>query len=366
MTNKLKEKLRTKFRFGGGVTNLPTGGGVKAAFAVAVCVVIFTATPTGATVTDNLHSGLWALLGRATDPIDKNGTMKSQVNYLVENTDSVKTDVENAKYSIKTDVLDAKDSITNSINSRLTQIETSITQNFRSVSNGKKLLAGSIADEGITDASGNLVNRDKIYTFSELDDLLDKLGQKKYSDGIIFADGRENTNSVSYQKGIEFADGRVNEDSASYKKGMESGIIVRKGSGGIKYEYESNNGTWYYKPVYYGSPTDTTAGPTYGHWSFSCENREILLAVVSYSAGNFSTSDVTSGCHMLGSAISANSDSLSGIDISRPGGPATDENSLRGSSVGAYVYDNTLTVSIHTEMAHPYANCSFEYVIVYK
>lgn len=113
--------------------------------------------------------------------------------------------------------------MTNKLKERLRM--KSLTQNFQSVSNGKKLLAGGIADNGVTDTSKNPVDRNKVYTFSELNILIDRLGQKKYSDGITFADSRENQNSVSYQKGVEFADGRVNENSVSYKKGMESGSI---------------------------------------------------------------------------------------------------------------------------------------------
>jgi len=54
-----------------------------------------------------------------------------------------------------------------------------------------------------------------------------------YDDGINYADGRVNTNSINYQSGynsgISYADSRVNESSINYSTGYNNGINYADG-----------------------------------------------------------------------------------------------------------------------------------------
>ncbi len=107
----------------------------------------------------------------------------------------------------------------------LTKLQKNVTDSFQSVSDGKSLLANTIAGRGVQvrpEAS-----------FQQLSDAVVNMAQLQYDNGhtaghaqgveagIQEADKRVNRNSASYTAGVQDADGRVNENSASYTAGIQ-------------------------------------------------------------------------------------------------------------------------------------------------
>ncbi len=102
---------------------------------------------------------------------------------------------------------------------QLGDLQKSVADSFRYVSNGKSFIA-----DAITDNKGTASPYD---TFQQLSQAVRDMAQINYDKGAAFADGRINEKSESYKKGydtgIAFADGRLNTSSVSYVEGVNAG-----------------------------------------------------------------------------------------------------------------------------------------------
>ena len=157
-------------------------------------------------------------------------------------------------------------------------IENAIRQCFQSVSDGKKLLATTLTNGGISTASNA--------EFSAINTSIVNYGDSKYNNGINYADSRENKSSTSYKSGynagttsgytsgynlgtatgytsgynagssdgyntgVTAADNRVNTESVNYKTGYNSGYSTgittadnRVNTSSVNYKSGYNAGT---------------------------------------------------------------------------------------------------------------------------
>lgn len=89
-----------------------------------------------------------------------------------------------------------------------------ITQSFTSVSNGKSIMAATIADKGVQVGAQD--------SFQKFNQAIKDLALLQYNNGQDKGrqDGMKEGYDQGYNAGIDFADGRVNEKSASYQQGL--------------------------------------------------------------------------------------------------------------------------------------------------
>lgn len=133
------------------------------------------------------------------------------------------SDYRNASVSEKLNYLESQNQAQSQ---QLGGLQQSVTDSFRSVSNGKSLIADAIADNN----GAILSPRDPFRQYSQA---VRDMALIKYNSGIAYADSQINVNSASYQdgysKGVGYADSHVNVSSESYKKGYDQGIIFADG-----------------------------------------------------------------------------------------------------------------------------------------
>ncbi|MCI9611828.1 MAG: hypothetical protein HFH33_07315 [Eubacterium sp.] len=150
-----------------------------------------------------------------------------------QNADTDRNNYKNASVSAKLNYLEEKNQ---ALHENVSDLQKWVQDSFRSVSNGKTLIAGAITDkEGTAQPD---------YRFEQFAQSIRELAQKQYekgygkgdSDGYNRGDadgynrgkeegygqGQGEGYQTGYQEGIDFADSRVNEQSESYKKGKES------------------------------------------------------------------------------------------------------------------------------------------------
>lgn len=186
----------------------------------------------------------------------KNASVSAKLNFLEEQNETLNTDVTKMNDDLSTGVTRMHESLStdmtrmyDSLGADVARLQEEVSRSFRSVSNGKSLLANTIAGKGVT------VRQDA--KFAEINTAILDMAQLQYNKGntagyntgktagIQEADNRLNTNSKSYQQGLaqgntngynngysagvtagkQKADSEVNKNSASYKQGLRDANI---------------------------------------------------------------------------------------------------------------------------------------------
>ena len=163
---------------------------------------------------------------------------------------------------------------------KISELESMVSSLKKSVSDGKKKVAATITEKGITTAAEDSI--DTIVTN------ISSMATLQYNNGISFADGRVNTGSVNYKSGynngISDANNKLNTNSISYKTGYLDAYLIAVPDNVCSTAYTEEDNTLYYnveklKKIYFtfsSSYSENEDGESSG-WAFLEVNNERIV-----------------------------------------------------------------------------------------